>query len=411
MKNFKHVLNFELGNYFKAKAFIVSTIIICLICAGLMFIPRIKDAFKSGGSSDGDGNGDDNKTIAAIYDEGKIIDDISPLEEYFPSVEFELYDTEAKLKENVENQTVKFGFVVHDADSFTYYVYNKSMSDDKQYIFSKYLAQVRREEFCRVNNISIEELSKLDDDTILFDQEVLGKDSESNYWYCYLLVVVIFMLIIMYGTSIASSVTNEKSNRSIEILITSTSSTSILFGKVIAAFIALIFQSGLIGISIFGSYQFNKEYFGGVVATMLDIPGDVLFVYAIFGIGGFLFYAFLYGALGALVSKIEDLNKSAGTAQMTITLVYVFVLANLTHIDSTLIKVLSFLPISSYSAMFARVAMGNVAAWEVIVSAVILYASDIAMGILGAKIFRNSTLRYGNPIKLTAAFKNLKKAE
>jgi len=285
------------------------------------------------------------------------------------------------------------------------------MSDDKQYIFSKYLAQVRREEFCRDNNISIEELSKLDDDTILFDQEVLGKDSESNYWYCYLLVVVIFMLIIMYGTSIASSVTNEKSNRSIEILITSTSSTSILFGKVIAAFIALIFQSGLIGISIFGSYQFNKEYFGGVVATMLDIPGDVLFVYAIFGIGGFLFYAFLYGALGALVSKIEDLNKSAGTAQMTITLVYVFVLANLTHIDSTLIKVLSFLPISSYSAMFARVAMGNVATWEVIVSAVILYASDIAMGILGAKIFRNSTLRYGNPIKLTAAFKNLKKAE
>lgn len=96
---------------------------------------------------------------------------------------------------------------------------------------------------------------------------------------------------------------------------------------------------------------------------------------------------------------------------MTITLVYVFVLANLTHIDSTLIKVLSFLPISSYSAMFARVAMGNVATWEVIVSAVILYASDIAMGILGAKIFRNSTLRYGNPIKLTAAFKNLKKAE
>ena len=96
---------------------------------------------------------------------------------------------------------------------------------------------------------------------------------------------------------------------------------------------------------------------------------------------------------------------------MTITLVYVFVLANLTHIDSTLIKVLSFLPISSYSAMFARVAMGNVATWQVIVSALILYASDIAMGILGAKIFRNSTLRYGNPIKLTAAFKNLKKAE
>ena len=59
--------------------------------------------------------------------------------------------------------------------------------------------------------------------------------------------------------------------------------------------------------------------------------------------------------------------------------------------------------------MFARVAMGNVAVWEVIVSAVILYATVILVGIIGGKIFRSSTLRYGNPIKLSNALKGIKK--
>ena len=134
----------------------------------------------------------------------------------------------------------------------------------------------------------------------------------------------------------------------------------------------------------------------------------MLITFAVFGIGGFLFYAFLYGALGALVSKIEDLNKSAGTAQMVVMIVYMVVLLQLTNVDGIVIKVCSFLPISSYSAMFARVAMGNVAMWEVVLSAVILYISVVGMGFLGGKIFRSSTLRYGNPIKLSSAIKSIK---
>ena len=52
--------------------------------------------------------------------------------------------------------------------------------------------------------------------------------------------------------------------------------------------------------------------------------------------------------------------------------------------------------------------MGDVATWEVVISAIILYISVIGMGVLGGKIFRNSTLRYGNPIKLSGAVKELR---
>ena len=141
---------------------------------------------------------------------------------------------------------------------------------------------------------------------------------------------------------------------------------------------------------------------------VLDIPANVLVVFALFGIGGFLFYTFIYGAMGALVSKTEDINKSAGGVQMVIMIVYFITLASLTNVDGIMIKVTSFLPVSSYSAMFARVAMGSVNTWEIVVSFIILVASIVVVGIIGAKIYRMGTLRYGNPIKLSNAFKSIK---
>ena len=59
--------------------------------------------------------------------------------------------------------------------------------------------------------------------------------------------------------------------------------------------------------------------------------------------------------------------------------------------------------------MFARVAMGSVAVWEIVVSFLILAASIAGTGILGAKLYRMGTLRYGNPIKIGAALKDLRK--
>ena len=81
---------------------------------------------------------------------------------------------------------------------------------------------------------------------ITANENILGKDGMQNYWYCYIFVILVFMIIIMYGTTIASGITNEKSNRSIEILVTSTSTTALLFGKVIAGVVAAVFQFGLI---------------------------------------------------------------------------------------------------------------------------------------------------------------------
>ena len=225
------------------------------------------------------------------------------------------------------------------------------------------------------------------------------------WFYTTPIVRFIFMMIILYGTMIATSVTTEKSNRSIEVLVTSVDSSVLLFGKVIAGAVAGALQMVIVLGLALCSYQINRDVWGGMLDMLLDIPGEVLATFAFFGIGGYLFYAFLYGAMGALVSKTEDINKSSSGVQLAIMIVYFIVLAQLGNPDGMLMKVPSFLPVPSYSAMFIRVAMGSVSMWEVIVSGVILIASIIGVGFLAAGIYRMGTLRYGNPIKFTKALK------
>jgi len=113
--------------------------------------------------------------------------------------------------------------------------------------------------------------------------------------------------------------------------------------------------------------------------------------------------------VGALVSKTEDISKSASGVMMMIMIVYFATLIQLSNPDGIVIKVLSYLPFSSYSAMFARVALGTVSLTEVAISFAILFISVIGAGVMAAKIYRMGTLRYGNPISFRTALRAIKK--
>ena len=205
------------------------------------------------------------------------------------------------VKELVENEEVEAGFVIESYNKYDYYVYNKGVFDANKELFNSALRAMSRYSYAATQGIDYAELEMVVNLPVEANDIVLGKDNEDNYWYSYMLVIFVFMLIIMYGQMIAVSVTNEKSNRSIEVLVTSTSPNSLLFGKVIAGAIAGLFQAGFILGAILISYGANRAVWGNVLDMILNIPANVLVAFAAFGLGGFLFYAFLYGAMGALV--------------------------------------------------------------------------------------------------------------
>lgn len=407
MNKMKHVYQFELAGYFKSKSYVLSTLLICIAAIVAITLPGL---INSGTDDDSGDQGE--STLAAsvaICDPLNMISDELLLS--YGKTDIQRKDNEDGVKKAVQSEEAAAGVVIRSANEFDYYVFNRSMFDESQAMFRDLMSTAAKMKYCEENGLQYDELVKLDNDSLICNENILGKDSEENYWYSYVLVILVFMVIIMYGMMIATNVVNEKSNRTVEILVTSTSPSSLLFGKVLAGATAILFQMGLIFCSVLGAYHFNKKYLGDMLERLLDIPADVLVTFAVFGLGGFLLYAFMYGALGAMVSKVEDLNKTAGTAQMLIMIVYFLVLFQMQEPDGIVMKVLSFLPVSAYSAMFIRIAMGTVAAWEIILSAVALYASVVGMGFVSAKIFRNSTLRYGNPISIARAVKGLRSTD
>lgn len=412
MKKFGVIFQYELMNYIKNKSYVITTVIIALVAGIIMFVPNFIDIGSVTGENKNDvsdeNSGADSDSTILVYDKSGMVTDISFIQNFYPDDAIKKASGENELVDKVKADEVSAGFVVNSLTDYDYYVYNQSMTDNNQVVFTQVMTVLNQMVYCQKNGIDYASLTQAFNPQIDCHENILGKDMGSNYWYCYGLVMIIFMIIIMYGSMVATSVTQEKSNRTMEVLVTSVDTNLLFFAKVLAGAVAALIQSAVMLGTVLISYKINQDKWGGMLNMVLDIPANVLVVFALFGIGGFLFYTFIYGAMGALVSKTEDINKSAGGVQMVIMIVYFITLASLTDVDGIMIKVTSFLPVSSYSAMFARVAMGSVNTWEIVVSFIILVASIVVVGIIGAKIYRMGTLRYGNPIKLSNAFKSIK---
>ena len=412
MKKFGVIFQYELMNYIKNKSYVITTVIIALVAGIIMFVPNFIDIGSVTGENKNDvsdeNSGADSDSTILVYDKSGMVTDISFIQNFYPDDAIKKASGENELVDKVKADEVSAGFVVNSLTDYDYYVYNQSMTDDNQGVFTQVMTVLNQIVYCQKNGIDYASLTQAFNPQIDCHENILGKDMGSNYWYCYGLVMIIFMIIIMYGSMVATSVTQEKSNRTMEVLVTSVDTNLLFFAKVLAGAVAALIQSAVMLGTVLISYKINQDKWGCMLNMILDIPANVLVVFALFGIGGFLFYTFIYGAMGALVSKTEDINKSAGGVQMVIMIVYFITLASLTDVDGIMIKVTSFLPVSSYSAMFARVAMGSVNTWEIVVSFIILVASIVVVGIIGAKIYRMGTLRYGNPIKLSNAFKSIK---
>ena len=421
MKQFLTVLKFELDNYFKNKSFVITTFLLALVIAAVVIVPTMIPGLLD----------DESETPEPGTSEELVIDDETDAESSdeegssygicvasdakdvnldmvcaaFPA-EWKTYESEKEIRKAVEDGDIEAGFVMESPTDVTYVVNDLSMYDYLGEMFSETLAECYKQQYLLEKGLTAEEILESESFYVNVTEEVLGKDSGQNYWYTYVLVFVVYFLIIFYGQMIATSVTTEKSNRAIEILVTSVNSNSLICGKVLAGAIAGVLQAGIILGSGFVSYSFVKEAWGGLLDFLFNIPVNVLIVYAVFAILSYLLYAFIFGMLGALVSKTEDISKSSSPVLMIYIASFMIAMFGMTsNSNSMLMKVASYIPFTSGNAMFIRVSMGSVAVWEVLLSAVILAASCAIAGVLAAKIFRFGTLHYGNPIKFRTALK------
>ena len=406
MKQFGKIFTFELKGYLKNKVFVGITIFLVIAIAIATFIPNIISRL---GSHDG---GD--RPVMLIHSQDEELSQL--VEQYFEQA-FTDYEikiangTVDDIKDQITSGKVECAFVLNSASSYTYYVNNLSMYDTNTAIANAVLQEVYRTNAMIQNGLTPEQAGEIMAVTIDSSTTTLGKDQMKNFFYTYIMIFALYMVILLYGQMIASNVATEKSSRAMELLITSAKPTNMMFGKVIASCIAGLLQL----VAIFGSalvfYNINKSALSGntIMQSIFNIPANLFLYMLLFFILGFLIYAFIYGAVGSTVSKLEDVNTS--TMPITFLFIVAFVVVAFSmasgNVDNTAMKICSYIPFTSPMAMFTRIAMSTVAWYEIVISVIILVGSVIGIGICAAKIYRVGVLLYGTRPKLTTILKTV----
>ncbi|MBX9138271.1 MULTISPECIES: ABC transporter permease [unclassified Clostridium] len=421
MKQFFNVLSFELSNYFKNKGYMITTILFSIILVIGLSLPSFFDMSKlipqlapissedPSSSVTPDEVIDENKANYVIVDNNNILPDLNTLETAFTNSSWTKVNTTAEAENIIKAGDAEAGFILESLNKYSYLVDNSGFTDTNQMIFENLLSSLNQQTYAIEHNLDINDLQSVIYPSFESDVTILGKDSANNFFYVYIFIFAMYMMILLYGQLIAVSVTSEKSNRAIEVLVTSASSNSLIFGKVIAAALASFLQVGIILASGMITYSLNSKAWNGILDGVFKVPSNILLTFILFGAIGYLFYSFIFGALGSLVSKTEDISSSIGPITMIFVIVFFISMFGLTNSDSLLIKIASFIPFSSSMTMLIRVAMGTVSNLEIIISFIILLISTILTALGAAKIYRLGTLIYGNPIKLRNALKWFKK--
>lgn len=411
MKQFLTIFKFEFLGVVRKKAYIITTALFVLVIVIGLLIPTILGGVNTGDSASSEVEQSEDKATYVVYDADHLMDvKDKTMTTFFPNATFKNVNSQDELEKQVMDKKADGGFIINKDYSFTYYVFDSSLYDTNNPIFAEALSQVKRNAaFEAVGYDASEIMNIYYQNTSVGKTVTLGSDGANNIIYTTMLIMVIYMVTILYGSITATSVATEKGNRTMELLVTSANTNALIFGKVLASALAAIIQVGLLVGSAALTYQFAKDAWNGMLDMVFNIPASVLSAFAIFGIVGFLFYSFIFGALGALVSKSEEVNSAVTPVTLIFVAIYIVVYTGIMDPTGIVFKVASFVPLSSPMAMFARMAMVDVPLFEVLLSLALLLLSMIAVGYASAKIYRRGTLMYGNQVKLVHALKWLKK--
>lgn len=232
--------------------------------------------------------------------------------------------------------------------------------------------------------------------------------SSENFILVYMLMVLFFISLTMTGNMVAAEITAEKSSRVMEILITSVSPLTQMFGKIIGIFLVGLTQMGIYAL-VFGIHL-TLPYYQHVLAQFDLHVSNLSWEVAVFGfiyyILGYFLYSTLYAAVGSIVSRTEDLGQAVSLLTVLTLAAFYIGIFSISKPDTLLIRIASYIPFFSPTTSLIRLGLGNMAWWEIAISILILLVSIVICGWISAKIYRTGVLMYGK----RPTWKELRKA-
>ncbi len=257
----------------------------------------------------------------------------------------------------------------------------------------------------------------------------------------FIMALIIYMFIFIYGAQVMRGVIEEKTNRVVEILVSSVKPFQLMMGKIVGIAMVAFTQFALwtvLTITIvsivqiaMGSTKIAKtpteqmvqssnlpidaqkadqkgDFLSDAISTLANLPfGLMIFGFIFYFLGGYLLYASLFAAIGSAVDNETDTQQFM--LPLTIPLILAFVMAQfiIQNPDGPVAFWFSIIPFTSPIVMLMRIPFG-VPAWELILSMSLLAATFIGTTWLAGKIFRIGILMYGKKLNYKELWKWLK---
>ncbi len=412
MKALNLIIKREYLTRIKKRSFIIMTILMPILFIGFIFVPLLLADIKDS----------DVKKIVVIDTTGKYAAQLQSSEYYT----FESFDNPPEeIKSKVGTDI--FG-ILQITDDLTINPKAATFLSEKQapmdlinYInrtFSEIVKEDKLSNLATTDNVDplvisniqqiLKNTDKISVSTLRMDKDGSEKETSSavaaNLGIVFTLLM--YMFILMYGVMVMNGVVEEKSNRIVEVMISSVRPFDLMMGKIIGIGLTGLTQL-FIWIAIITTVLSIKDnLFPGadlsginqMLASLSMLSSvnwiEILAYFIILFIGGYMVYASLFAMFGAAVDNAQDTQQFV----MPITLIFVFALYagmySVQNPDGPLAFWCSMIPLTSPIVMMVRIPF-EIPLWEKLLSLAILYITIFFVVKFAAKIYRVGILMYG----------------
>ncbi len=421
----KSNISIIIGREFKErvakKSFIVTTILMPVLMLAFMAAPALIMSLSS----------PENRTLAVIDDSGIVL---PALVEHQPE-NLVLVPTaepvDSAIRSDRYNGVLVIGADVVASPKASLYMHDASSVELESMLTSRIEDAVRD---YKLKSYNIDNLQQILDETetnvnmstIRVDDKGEGESTSSflSFGIGLFSTFILYMFLLMYGQMVMTSIIEEKSNRVLELVVSSVKPTQLMLGKILGVGLVAVVQV-IIWAILLGAMsmivmpmlvpdavmsQVNALNAGTLDTASASVDVDMLQAISYFGspvailsifgylllflIGGFLFYASIFAAIGSAVDNIQDASQLQSFAVLPIILALVFSLTVAQEPNSTLAVWLSMIPFTSPMVMLCRIPF-SIPGWEIAASVAILYLSFVVMAWISGKIYRVGIFMYG----------------
>ena len=413
MKKIYLIVAREFTERARKKSFIVTTLLMPIFMIGMMVAPSLMMLY----------GGSEQKQVVVIDRSGIVGHKLESSQEVVFSTQNNLDKEEACQTYNADSGIFGILYISEDVSQSgqVQFITNSSSSLMLEELISSQIKSIIEQEKLkeRYNIDNLDQMLQDVDTPIMLntfenngtgnEEEMESTSSGINYILGIVLGMMLYMMIILYGQMVLTSVVEEKSSRVIDVMVTSCTPFQLMMGKILGIASVALTQIAIWAVLIIAASKFlipslfsaniaatSDAMLQGVVGTLGDTGyiAQLLAYVVLFILGGFLLYASLYAASGSAVDSVQDGQQFNSIIMMPIILAIIVMMSVFNDPNSPIAFWASMIPFTSPIVMIARIPFG-IPTWEIVVSLVVLYLSFVLTTWLAAKIYRIGIFMHG----------------